>query len=234
MTAADYTIIIIIVIFALIGLKTGLLKSVYRLASFIASIFLAIKLAKPVAGWFRGTGVFDGISNAVEKLLSKMNINFSEVSNPTNVESIKTAVQDLPFPDNIKTMIAEAMASGATTTADLFDQFVEKITFFILVIICAITLFIILRILFWLFGHLIKGIAEIPIIKQVDRIAGLVIGAVLGVGIVYMLCLVLTYAAAYENFEAVYNNINEGVIAPFFYNNNILAGLIGSGKEGWL
>ncbi|MFO7612852.1 MAG: CvpA family protein [Clostridia bacterium] len=234
MTAADYTIIIIIVIFALIGLKAGLLKSVYRLASFIASIFLAIKLAKPVAGWFRGTGVYNSISNAVEKLLFNMNINFSEVSNPKNVESIKKAIQDLPFPDNIKTMIAEAMASSATTTANLLDQFVEKITFFILVIICAITLFIILRILFWLFGLLIKGIAEIPIIKQVDRAAGFVIGAVLGVGLVYMLCLLLTYAAAFENFGVIYDNINEGVIAPFFYNNNILAGLIGLGKEGWL
>ena len=74
MSVADYVIIGIIVIFALVGLKSGLLKTVYKIVSYVASFYLAIKLSKPVAGWFEGTGVYTGIRESVEKLLGKLNV----------------------------------------------------------------------------------------------------------------------------------------------------------------
>ena len=93
-------------------------------------------------------------------------------------------------------------------------------------------LFILLRILFWLAGYLVRGIAEIPIIKQVDRLSGLILGAVIGVAVIYLLGLLLTYMAAYEKLGFIYENIEDGIIAPFFYNNNILTQFFNIGKEG--
>lgn len=234
MTTADFIIIGIILVFILIGVKNGFLYSLYKFASYIMSIFIAVKLAKPVAGWFRGTGIYDGINNSVEKLLLKTNISFDGVRDPSNIESIKEAVKDIPFPENIKEIIAESISSGTETTANLMNSFVDKISFFILVILCAVLLFVVLKILFWLLGFLVKGLTEIPILKQVDRIAGLIIGALLGAGMVYVICLLLTYTVTFEKFGFIYDNINDGVIAPFFYNNNILAQLFTLGKESWL
>ena len=234
MSVADYIIIGIIVVFALVGLKTGLLRSLYKVASYVLSIFLAIKLSKPVAGWFRGTGIFEGIRKAVDKLTLNLNINFGEVADPTNVEGIKEAISDTPFPESIKDIIANAMSSGAESATSMIDDFVDKVAFFILVIICAVAIFIVLRILFWLAGFLIKGISEIPILKQVDRLAGFILGASVGVALVYVVCLVLTYTAAYEGMGFIYENISEGVIAPFFYDKNILPQFFKFGDGGWL
>lgn len=232
MSVADYVIIGIIIIFALIGLKSGLLKTVYKIVSYIASFYLAIKLSKPVAGWFKGTGVYTGIKESVEKLVGKLNIDFAGVTDPTNTEGIKEAISEMPFPDNLKDSIADSIARTSDATASLMDNFVESITTFILVILCGIVLFIILRILFWLAGYLVRGIAEIPIIKQVDRFSGLILGAVIGVAVVYLAGLLLAYMAAYEKLGFIYENIEEGVIAPFFYNDNILMHFFNIGKEG--
>ncbi|MDX1357695.1 MAG: CvpA family protein [Clostridia bacterium] len=232
MSVADYVIIGIVVIFALIGLKSGLLKTVYKIVSYVASFYLAIKLAKPVAGWFKGTGIFTGIKDTVEKLVEKLNIDFSGVTDPTNAGSIKEAITELPFPDNFKDMIADTMTKTSDAAANLMENFVEGIAMFILVILCGIVLFILLRILFWLAGYLVRGIAEIPIIKQVDRLSGLILGAVIGVAVIYLLGLLLTYMAAYEKLGFIYENIEDGIIAPFFYNNNILTQFFNIGKEG--
>lgn len=232
MSVADYVIIGLIVIFALIGLKSGLLKTIYKIVSYVASFYLAIKLSRPVAGWFEGTGVYTGIREAVEKLLSKLNINFAGITDATNVEGIKEAIAETPFPDNFKEMIANTMAKTSNGAMNMMDNFVESITSFILVIICGISIFILLRILFWLAGHLIRGISEIPIIKQVDRISGFILGAAIGVAVVYLLGLLLTYTATWDKLGFVYENIDEGTIAPFFYNDNILTQFFNLGKEG--
>ena len=232
MSVADYVIIGVIVIFALVGLKSGLLKTVYKIVSYVASFYLAIKLSKPVAGWFEGTGVYTGIRESVEKLLGKLNVDFSGVTDPTNAESIKEAIAETPFPENLKDMIANTMTKTSDAAANLMENFVEGITTFILIILCGIVLFIILRILFWLAGYLIRGISEIPIIKQVDRLSGFILGAVIGVAVVYLVGLLLAYTAAYEKFGFIYENIEDGVIAPFFYNNNILTQFFNIGKEG--
>ncbi|MCD6322930.1 MAG: CvpA family protein [Clostridiales bacterium] len=232
MSVADYVIIGIIVIFALVGLKSGLLKTIYKMVSYVASFYLAIKLSRPVAGWFEGTGVYNGIKEAVEKLISNLNINFSGVTDVTNAEEIKEAIAQTPFPDNFKELIANALAKASNSTMNMMDNFVESITSFILIILCGIILFIILRILFWLAGHLIKGISEIPIIKQVDRISGFILGAAIGIAVVYLLGLLLTYTATWEKLGFVYKNIEEGTIAPFFYNDNILTQFFNLGKDG--
>lgn len=234
MVAADFIIIGLIVIFALMGLKNGLLKSVYKVVAYVASVYLAIKLSKPVAGWFHETGLYNGIKESVSKILGNLSIDFSQVADPSNAGNIYDAIKDTPFPDNIKTTISEAMANSSSTVAGLMDDFVEKIAFFLLVILCAVALFIILRILFWLAGFLIKGISSIPVIKQIDRVAGLILGAAVGVGVVYIISLLLVYTASFEKLAPVYENINKGAIAPYFYNKNILADLFGFIKEGWL
>ena len=234
MVIADYVIIGLIVLFALLGLKSGLLKSIYKVVAYIASIYLSIKLSKPVAGWFRGTGLYDGIKESVGKVIGNLGIDFSQVSDPSSSSSIYDAIKDTPFPDNIKTSISEAMSKSSQAASGLMEDFIDKIAFFLLVILCAIVLFIILRILFWLAGYLIKGITSIPIIKQVDRLAGLFLGTAIGVVVVYLVCLLLVYTASFEKLAPVYENINKGLIAPYFYNNNFLPDLFGFIKEGWL
>lgn len=232
MSVADYVVIALIVIFALIGLKSGLIKTVYKIFSYVASFYLAIKLSKPVAGWFKDTGVYNGIRNTIEKMMGKLNIDFSGVTDPSNAESIKESLAGTPFPDNLKGFIAETASKSTDKLANLMDNIIDGLTAVILVIICGIVLFILLRILFWLAGYLVRGIADIPIIKQVDRVSGLILGAVIGVGVVYMVGLLLTYTAAFTKLDFVYESIQEGAIAPFFYNDNILTQFFNIGKEG--
>ncbi|MBN1624871.1 MAG: CvpA family protein [Clostridia bacterium] len=234
MVIADYVIIGLIVIFALLGLKNGLLKSIYKVVAYIASIYLAIKLSRPVAGLFRGTGVFDAIKESIAKVIASLGVDFNQVADTSSSSNIYDVIKDTPFPDNLKQSIAEAMAKGSQTAAGLMDDFVDKIAFFLLIVICAVLLFIVFKLLFFLAGFLIKGITSIPIIKQVDRIAGLALGTVIGVFVVYLACLLLIYTASYEKLAPVYDNINRGLIAPYFYNENFLTYLFGFIKEGWL
>ncbi|MBN2852478.1 MAG: CvpA family protein, partial [Clostridia bacterium] len=55
MNIADYVVILIIAITLITGLFKGLLNTLYKLVSYVLSVYLAFKLAKPVSGWFHGT-----------------------------------------------------------------------------------------------------------------------------------------------------------------------------------
>ncbi len=222
MSIADFVIIGIILISAILGLRKGLMKMVYKVGSYIASFYLAIKFSKPVSIWFSGTGVYSNIQKGIQDLVANLGIDFTAMKSHEGAQSIEKIISGLPFPENFQKMIAESVANIEGSVATTMENFINETSSFVLVIICGIVLFLLSRLLFWLGGFLIKGIAEVPIIKQVDRLTGFFLGAAMGVMIIFVISLILTYVATWEKLEFVYTSIENGKIAPFFYNQNPL------------
>ena len=68
----------------------------------------------------------------------------------------------------------------------------HRLTGLIISVLSLIIVFIILKFVFIIIGRLLRGIAQLPVFKQVNKIGGLIMGAFQGILAVYILFAVLT------------------------------------------
>lgn len=226
MNIADYIVILIIVITLITGLYKGLLNTLYKLVSYILAVYLSFKLAKPVSGWFQGTSIYTKLQDGITTFVSNLGLNFDNLEN-LSPENISESIKGMQLPDQVNQSISDTLSSVGGTAGNMLESFVIVITDLILLILCGFILFLIFKVLFSLFGHVIKGISEIPIIKQIDKAGGGLLGIGIGVLIIYLICLVMTFFVSNEALQPVFVLINDSMFAQLFYNNNILTGLLG-------
>jgi len=226
MNIADYIIIGIIIVAAAIGFYKGLLNTLYKLVSYILAVYLSFKLAKPVSVWFQETSIYTKLNSGVVEFVNKLGLNFDGLES-INPENISKLIKEVPLPQSINQSISGIVSAAGKSANNMLDSFVGTITDLVLLILCGLILFVIFKVLFSLFGLVIKGMAELPIIKQFDKLGGGVLGIVIGIIIVYVIGLLLTFFVANETLQPVFEVVNNSAIAKLLYNNNILVGLLG-------
>ncbi|MFO7637529.1 MAG: CvpA family protein [Clostridia bacterium] len=227
MTIADFIVIGIIFAFTVIGTARGLMSTLFKFVSYILAIFLSFKFAKPLSIWLRDSSIHTRLQTMIAKVLEGMNINPGRSAGTT---PLYDSVQNLPLPENITKALADSVSAGSTTASEISAAFISQLTDIIMVILCAIVIFIILRIVFFFFGHVVEGIAKIPLIKQVDRLGGMVLGIGVGFLMVFILLLVAAFVLSIREVPWLSESIENGIISSYLYNNNLIANLFNIGK----
>jgi len=226
MNIADFIVIGIIIIAGIIGLFKGLINTLYKLVTYILAIYLSFTLAKPISTWFYGTSIYIKIQEGITNFISKLGLNFENLEN-LSPENISNAIKGMPLPDSVNQSVAETISSIGGSAHTMLESFVMTITNLIILVLCGLILFLVLKVLFSLFGHVIKGITQIPIIKQLDKVGGSILGSIIGIVIVFVLGIVLTFFVSNESLQPVFVVVNNSMFAHYFYNSNILTGLLG-------
>jgi hypothetical protein len=65
-------------------------------------------------------------------------------------------------------------------------------------------------------------ISKLPVLHQINKLAGLIAGVVRGVIVIWLLCIVLTMFSGSELGKSCYEMINESSFLGFIYNNNFI------------
>lgn len=182
----DVVIVLAVIIFLVIGWKRGFLLKVVEMASGVFGLLGSLILARPFAGvldkWI-GSSVS---AKVTEYLLSRSDL-FSQGLNETNV---REALQGMSLPTFMVDWIAESVDYSQITNTIV--QAVEPlVTSLALLVIAFISLFFGSMIIFFILKLLAKMITSIPVIKQIDKIFGLLFGFVKIAAIVYILLFVL-------------------------------------------
>jgi len=226
----DVAIVIVVIIFLVIGWKSGFLLKVVEMASGIFGLLGSIILARPFANILDGW-VGETISGKVtEYLLSRADL-FSQTLNPENVRS---AFDGMSLPTFMVDWIVESIDFNQVTLSIV--QAVEPlITQLALLVIAFITLFFGSMIVFFFLKILAKLITSIPIIKQIDKILGLLFGFVKIAAIIYILSFVLALLITIPAInDAIGPFLAEDMqlgteqfrLSKWLYDNNILKQLI--------
>ncbi len=218
MNIADFLLLGIILLFIIIGGLRGLIMSIYGLASTILSYFLAFRFAEPLKEILSGSSFYLNIYEKVEKLIESLTPNLGSIE-----ESLGTTIAALPFPENIKDLFSGGMDFSALDSKnDAIISLSKQVTGFLMTIIIGVVLFIIFWIIFKLLRGLVKKISELPIIKQVDAVAGAVVGIASGILTVYIIFLIISGLQTMEVMNVVHDLIQKSKIASILYNNNFL------------
>lgn len=231
---SDLIVILIIALAAFLGYKKGFIKTSFRLASFIVAIILSMILYKPVAAYIKeNTGVSDWIVSTItkEKIVEDETINdeednLIEEERMENKEEIKNEDNEIEnflttLPENVKEYI-----DADETINNAKEQIAIKIADTIINIMSMIIIYLVAKLILMIVCFILDGIMQIPVLKQINEVAGLGLGIILGIIQVYTILAVITFLASITEMPGLIAYIKSSLITSVLFEYNLLIALV--------
>lgn len=205
----DIIIIVIIALCILEGYKRGLVGMAFSIISFFVALIIAFILFNPVATFIiDNTELDENIKNAIID-------NFVEETGQTQeAENMSDAVTN--YIDN---SLNEIKNIGVISVAHNIATITIKALSFIGV-------FIIAKLILIFFRKFADLIAKLPLIKQVNKGGGIIVGLIKALIIIYLILAILSLIMPLFAESALYGALNKAIIGGMMYNNNLLLNLI--------
>lgn len=193
----DLIIVGVVLLSILLAYRKGLIKLGIGLIAFILAVLVTVILYKPVANFIiNTTSIDETIENKIYTEVTQI-INQDEQNEVTNqlIESAKSGM----LPEAVRTITIDIIYVGVM-----------------------IILFLIVRIGIVLITSIADAIAKLPILKQFNKMGGIIYGLLRGVLLIYVTLLVISIAGTVNPNNSLHTKINESYIGKTMYENNIL------------
>lgn len=187
----DLAIIVLLFVFAVIGCHKGFVKSFISTFGSFLSIIIAVLLCSTVATFLESKfSLITTISDSVFGLLSKifgeevMQLTLNQADNVTLGETNLTAW--------IIKIIIDLKGTGELPLDIPLGQIISPIFgYYITCVISVLGLFILLKIVFFIIGEIVKKLHKIKLIGAVDKLLGLVFGFFKGIITIQLLMMII-------------------------------------------
>lgn len=193
------------------GYKAGVVKVALYAAALLFTIVIAGIFMKPVSETVKNnTSLYTNIEKSVESVIKKHEIqdikNVKELPFP---QYMLDEVEKMPgFPPDLTEFVAEAIA------VQIFDA---------LIYVC-------LNVVIYLIIRFAMGVLNIvtmlPVVKQANKLAGMVVGLAEGVIFLWLLCILLQACGSEPWAQEVFIQIRENEFLSWIYNHNVLTGFV--------
>lgn len=233
MNWTDWAVLAMIAGFGIIGMANGFIMSMFRLASFFVSAFLAVKFYPVMAGVLEKTSLYSNIWNKIYKsLLLKQQTHSTKIDSEAKKAAVDTVVGNLHVPNFLKDTIKDHLPNPSKLIdMDSIARAVStELTKMIIGVISLILLYFLIRIGLIFLKVILQGVAKLPLFKQVNKLGGFAFGAVEGILTIYIVCAVIMLFQASPKFQVIYQAIDSSVIAKYFYQNNLIVNFMFPGK----
>jgi uncharacterized membrane protein required for colicin V production len=214
----DLIIGVIIILFLIIGYKKGLVFCLINLATFIVAIVLAFALCSPVAELVKNTTEID--ENMKSFIVSHM---------PGGEEIDLKANEQLPEP--IRNAIDDSVTSINEAKEKAIDATATEITNNVLKAICFVAIFFLVKILMLVLKVVSRIFTKIPVIEQINTLGGMIVGALEGLILVYVIFGVISLISPMLTNTAIVDSINDSFFGKMMYNNNVVVKYIYNGTK---
>ena len=172
---ADLVALGVFALCIIIGVAKGftkmLLKSTKKIVSLILAFALCSKVAVLLDNWL---GIVDGVAGPIASLLERL-FGTELMNTPFNQAATADNVMTVTLVNLIKSFIGEATVADATTLKEFLCPI---FSYYVAVILAFVLLLIIIRLIFALITKLLSAVInKIKILKLIDRLLGMVLGA---------------------------------------------------------
>lgn len=206
----DVVILAIMVLCLIIGYVRGLTGSLIKIVSFFLALIIAFILFVPVSNLIIDkTQIDENLEQSIRNMIVQENQENDENMPQTITDYIGQKVEDAS--DEAKEAVVESTAKDVSITI------VKAATWIIL--------FIIARILLIFLRFITSLITKLPVIKQFDKLGGVIYGLLEGLIIIYVLLAIISFIAPMVSSNFI-NAIDESFIGSMMYNNNLLLKII--------
>ncbi|NSW90018.1 MAG: CvpA family protein [Firmicutes bacterium] len=233
MNLSDIAVVAIILGFALVGLKTGFILSIFKIASYFISIWISLKFYPKVAELLMKTKLFENIKTSIlDNLLKQKAELISQTGQQVKEAAVNTVIEKLPLPEFLKgNIINQVPEPGKLIDVNKVMEIISgELAKIIIYIISMVLLYLAVRIAIVIVKHLLEGITKLPVFKQLDKLGGFALGAVEGLLTVYIVFAILMLFNSVPSFRQIHDAIGTSTIAKFFYENNFIIDFMFPGK----
>lgn len=205
----DIVIVAIITLCLFLGYRRGLTGSLLKILSFVLAIVIAFILFKPVSNLvINHTNWDDSLKTSIEQFITE------KTSTPEEKSSLPQVIVDY---------IDETMAQSVNEAKEVaIENTAQSVTNLIVNAGVWIAVFIIARILLIFIKFITALIAKLPVIKQFDKLGGILYGILEAFVILYVLLAIISFIAPMINNVEFIDALNKSFIGSMLYNNNIL------------
>ena len=207
----DLVIVALIAICAILGYIKGLTKVLIGIIAFALSIVIAFVLFIPVSNFIIQNTQFD---EELEKSIREIIISDDE---KVESEKLPNAMADYINKKIVETSNNAKQEIADSTAKDLSHTIIKAGSW--------IALFIVARLILILLKLITSLITKLPVIKQFDKLGGVIYGLLKGLIIVYVTLTIISFVSPMTNGNLV-ENINNSYIGSIMYNNNLLLNII--------
>ena len=175
----DILLVIVFVGTVLSSMRKGFLRCILSLACVIAAIAVAMTFSQPAAEW-----CYDNILSAAAMTVNQV---IGEIP-----DFLVSQLTEFGIDVNAVAEEISSLKLSAQDTAEMISKDIVRPGVLVLLkMFCFILIYLIVRFLLGFLSSLIKGISKLPLLKQVNKGLGAVIGALKGVAIVFLVCTLL-------------------------------------------
>lgn len=214
---ADLILIAILIMAALLGMKSGLFDMLGRLILLLLSLGLTLVLIGPITGfltklpWLKPVG--EWLAHPVVRTLEN------------TTESIENAIDQFVLPPLLEALMTSKMPDGSSTASSALPEFTAVLFRFALTAVVFILIFALITFLIHRLTRLLTRFSDsLPLIGSLNRIGGFLIGLAFGLVVINIFLLLAGLLAPYM--PDVVAAIDASKLVRHFYLFNFLADLI--------
>ena len=206
----DIVILAILLLCIIIGYVRGLTGSLIKILSFVLSIVIAFILFIPISNLIIvNTQIDENLEQSIREMI---------IGNEQNEED--------NMPQAITDYIGQKVEGAADDAKEaIADSTANEVAITIVKAGTWIVLFIVARILLIFLRFITSLIAKLPVIKQFDKLGGIIYGILEGLIIIYVLLAIISFVSPKLNGNLA-SAIDESYVGSMMYNNNLLLKII--------
>lgn len=206
----DLVILAIMAICLIVGYVRGLTGSLIKILSFVLSLVIAFVLFVPVSSLIiNNTQIDENLEQSIRDMI---------------IQDDETEEENMP--EIITNYIGQKVEEASDSAKEaIVDSTARDVALTIVKAGTWIGLFIVARILLIFLRFITSLIAKLPVIKQFDKLGGVIYGLLEGLIIIYVILAIISFVAPMTNGNIV-TAIDESFIGSMLYNNNLLLKII--------
>ena len=224
-------------VFGFIGWRVGFVKSVFSLVSTIAVIIITILVSPIVTNMLKSNetvsgGIRSKLENVIDLSGIAENLSSDEEKDPL------AFIDGLELPDSIKDTIKDSLTDTMEEKEEEAASFVGDKLNALEKYICELLTNIILNALGFFLTFIIAAVgmavlcfvldllSKLPVLHQINAVAGVAIGALEGLVILWIVFIVITMLGSTAFGQTCMAMISESKILSFLYDSNILSKIL--------
>lgn len=206
----DIIILAVIVLSGFIGMKKGFTVCVVNLLAVIIALVLALLFCKPLANVIIQNTEID--ENLQTTIASGLPMNGEEIAVDANTN----------LPEGIKNYLTNTANSLNDAKNNTIESVSRTLAEEVIIVVSFIIIFVVARAVLLVVKVVSKVVNKLPILKQLDKAGGFVVGLIEGLLFVYSVLAILSICAPVFSNTPILEAINNSFAGKIMYNNNIV------------
>lgn len=213
---ADILVVVVIGLGIWLGAVKGVIKMALSLCSSLVAVVIAFFVQPMLIPLLKTyTPIFDKLVEIISR-----NVNLAEVAEKM-IQPSEVVGEWKGISPQILGILGKKMGSDSVLS-DLQLQISHNLAEIALQILALFLGFILALLLFAVAGKLLSDIGKLPVIKEVNKLAGAIVGGGIGLLVIWIGMLFLNYWFSTGQQMEIYSAIETSLIAKYLYRYNLL------------